>query len=123
MEIGNFTAFGENLVINSPHWLNIYGRLLILLADLDMATTVDLIKHPIYEDENGYDAYIEGMSDVAYFLEGKNLFIEGYTAKVVCPWFLDFCKEWHKDNTEVKVKANLKKIEELKAEIKNLESK
>lgn len=122
MKKGQFNFCGEDLQINNPHWLSVYGHLLIALSKVDMAETYHLINFPYSESDGDYSDYTNGIRAVSDFLDSKGMpYIEGYTLRCISDWFIHFCKEWHANNTEVQKKIKQDQIAKLKKELAELE--
>ena len=117
-----FTFLGEDLHKSNPHWLEVYGKLLIAISKIKIEDTTHLLAYPINEKEaQEYKFYIAGQSAVCDLLEDNGLYIEGYTLDQVSEWFLWFIQDWHSRNKEVQIQAKKDKIQKLKKELNDLE--
>ena len=114
MEIGNYKAFGVDISNYNPHWMKVYGQMLILISEIDMKDTIHLI-----DCSNGED--YEDIDKVDKIFQANGICFEGYTLRETSKWFIQYCKDWHTKNKEVQVQAKKDKINKLKEELKSLE--
>ncbi len=111
-----FKVFGADLFEVNSYWLGVYSNLLSVLSTMDMVKTIELINiAPQYYE------HPKSLNKIYRLFESNGYILEGYECKVVTPWFIEYCKEYHKRNTEVRKKAKQDKIAALKKQIKELE--